>query len=310
LILTASLLLLASIGLRETYPKHLIHAHNRKLDAWRRVDRLQKWHSFSSYYGELSPPRPSRSEVVRGFITQTLTRPLHMLISEPIVALFSLYVAFCFALQYAFFVALPDVFARTYGFGLIEQGLAFLGLGVGVLGAFVGLVVREMYRKRSVGNAPKQTIHGWQYRPSGNSTSQACPENRLTIAFPAAAFLPAALFLFAFTCRPHISPFVPVIGLVLFGASIMLIFMSCNMYLSDCYGAQYGASAMAANTLLRYLCGFALPLVMGRMYDALGTQGATIVLGGVAIFLVWIPFGFWKFGKRLRSMSKYKVEGW
>lgn len=234
-----------------------------------------------------------------------------MLFSEPIVGLFSLYVAFCFALQYAFFVALPDVFARTYGFGLIEQGLAFIGLGVGVLATFVGLVIREVYKKRAVMD-PKRTSHGGQIRAPGTSTSavrQACPEDRLTIAFPATIFLPAALFLFAFTCKPNISPFVPTIGLVLFGASIMLIFMSCTGYLADCYGAQYGASAMAANTLLRYLSGFALPLVMGRMYDALGTQRATIVLGGVAILLVWIPFGFWKFGKRLRSTSKYKVEG-
>lgn len=231
---------------------------------------------------------------------------MHMLISEPIVALFSLYVAFCFALQYAFFVALPDIFARTYGFGLVEQGLAFLGLGVGVLAAFVGLVIREIRRKKS--DMDRNRIwHGGQY--CALRARPPRPEDRLTIAFPAAIFLPAALLLFAFTCKSHISSFIPIIGLVLFGASIMLIFMSCTQYLTDCYGAQFGASAMAANTLLRYLCGFALPLVMGRMYDALGTQWAAVLLGGVAILLVLIPFGFWRFGERLRSMSKYKIGG-
>ena len=60
-----------------------------------------------------------------------LLRPFHMLLTEPIVMFLSLYVGFDFAVLYAFFAALPLVFAETYDFAPHQTGLVFLALGLG-----------------------------------------------------------------------------------------------------------------------------------------------------------------------------------
>ena len=65
------------------------------------------------------------------FLRSTLTRPIHMAVVEPVVALFTLYIAINFSMLYAFFAAFPYVFATVYGFGIRSTGLTFLGLGVG-----------------------------------------------------------------------------------------------------------------------------------------------------------------------------------
>ena len=41
------------------------------------------------------------------------------------------------------------------------------------------------------------------------------------------------------------------------------------------------------------------------MYRALGTQWATSVLGFSAVFMIPIPFAFYKYGPKIRERSKY-----
>jgi hypothetical protein len=72
--------------------------------------------------------------------------------------------------------------------------------------------------------------------------------------------------------------------------------MACVMYLMDFYGPRYGASAMAANNLLRYLIGAAFPLGIGW---------ATSLLGFVQLALTPIPWLFYRYGPRLRERTKY-----
>jgi len=73
-------------------------------------------------------------------------RPLHMLIHEPVVCLFSLCknsphklesinrdsdIAFNFAVVYCFSASIPFVFKKHYGFRLQSQGLVFISLIIG-----------------------------------------------------------------------------------------------------------------------------------------------------------------------------------
>lgn len=64
-----------------------------------------------------SPPNagPQGAAAVRFLLTVTLLKPLRMLVTEPIVACVSLYVAFVFAVLFAFFEAFPIVFGGVYG---------------------------------------------------------------------------------------------------------------------------------------------------------------------------------------------------
>ena len=85
--------------------------------------------------------------------------------------------------------------------------------------------------------------------------------------------------------------------------------MSATLYLMDFYGPLYGASAMGANNIARYTLGFAFPLFVVQMYEGLGTGWATSLLGFVSLAMTPIPFAFYIWGPKLRSMSRYQRSG-
>ncbi|KAF4543072.1 Sugar transporter [Lasiodiplodia theobromae] len=268
---------------------------------------------------ETAASRASRAaKGTQVLLMNTIGRPVHMLVTEPIIGLFSLYVAFIFAMQYAFFAAFPWVFSNTYGFSLGAQGLTFLGLGVGCLIGFSAICGSNVWidkpraqrwRERQRQEQEVQPSPGMlEAGPKPRRTSPP-PEFALSIAFPGSVVLPVALFMFAWTARPSVHWIVPIVAETLFGVSNLLIFMACTLYLMNTYGPMYGASAMAACSLLRYILGAVFPLFILQMYEALGTGWATSLLGFVSIVLGFVPWGFVKWGEKLRGMSKYPCEG-
>ena len=62
----------------------------------------------------------------------TIIAPV-FLVTEPIVLLFALYISIVYATLYAFFAAFPIVFQQIRHFSPGEGGLAFLGVGAGVV---------------------------------------------------------------------------------------------------------------------------------------------------------------------------------
>lgn len=104
----------------------------------------------------LNMPPPSspldtapRWQKIKFLLTVTLFRPMHMLATEPIVGVYSLYTAFNFSILFAFFAAYPFVFRGVYGMNIWQSGLAFLGIGIGVCLAVVTtlLVDKVIYQK-------------------------------------------------------------------------------------------------------------------------------------------------------------------
>lgn len=65
------------------------------------------------------------------------------------------------------------------------------------------------------------------------------------------------------------------------------------------------ASAIAANTFCRSMVAASFPLFSRQMFENMGIQWAATLLGCLAICLVPIPVGFYFFGKKLRSKSKF-----
>ena len=65
------------------------------------------------------------------------------------------------------------------------------------------------------------------------------------------------------------------------------------------------ASAIAANTFLRSLFGAVFPLFATYMFDALGVNWASTLLGCIALLLVPIPVVFWRYGAKIRAKSKF-----
>lgn len=83
----------------------------------------------------------------------------------------------------------------------------------------------------------------------------------------------------------------------------MSIFLQALNYLVDAY-LMFAASAIAGNTFMRSLCGACFPLFASQMFNGLGIQWASTLLGCVAAVLIPIPVIFWRYGARIRSKSK------
>lgn len=65
------------------------------------------------------------------------------------------------------------------------------------------------------------------------------------------------------------------------------------------------ASAIAANTFLRSICGATFPLFAVYMFNGMGIEWASTLLGCVAAGLVPIPIVFYLYGGRIRKRSRF-----
>lgn len=61
----------------------------------------------------------------------SITRPLVMMLGEPMVFALAVYTSFAFAVIFVFFDVFPLIFQTVYGFDVQEVGLAYLSLLVG-----------------------------------------------------------------------------------------------------------------------------------------------------------------------------------
>ena len=86
----------------------------------------------------------------------------------------------------------------------------------------------------------------------------------------------------------------------------ILIYVPCNFYMLDVFGAKYGASSAGASSLSRYTLSAAFPLFATQMYEALGVRWATSLLGFIALAMAPIPWVFYRHGTRLRARSAYE----
>jgi multidrug resistance protein len=244
-------------------------------------------------------------KVLSTYVSKTLTRPMHMLLTEPIIAAFNAYSAFNFGLLYAFFAAFPYVFETEYGFDSLSTGLTFLGLGVGVIFAAIAIVLfsKKYYKPR----VQKAVAHN-DPKPAF-ATSRIPPEKRLPLAMVGGPCNIVGLFLFGWAAAYRVHWIVPTIAEGFFGFGNMLIFMSAMMFITDTYGPLYSASAMASNAILRYILGGTFPLFAVQMFRNLGPQSACTLLGCLSILGTCIPFALAAFGPRLRQNSGYKRDG-
>ncbi|QIX01081.1 hypothetical protein AMS68_006598 [Peltaster fructicola] len=232
------------------------------------------------------------SAQLKTLFTITLIRPLRMLCSEPIVILFSLYNAMGFSIMFSFFEAYPYVFESVYGFNTWQYGLTFLALGLGVvIAAATAIAVDRTYYTRHYKLAVAQ------------GRKQVDPEYRLLIGQIGSVGIPIGLFWFAWTSRSDIHWIVPTLAGIPFAWGNLCIFICGALYLIDVYGPLNGASAIAANGVLRYGMGAAFPLFVVQMYRALGIGWATSLLGFITVAMMPIPFIFFGFGPRIRARS-------
>ena len=267
---------LYSLPMKETYKKMILQRRAKKLG--------------------IPPPAkvgPTGAAAIKFLITVTLFRPIYMIFNEPIVFFFSIYTAYAFSVLFGFFAAFPIVFEGVYHFSPGFSGLTFLALGLGcVIGVPTSIIIsRIKYSKEYVNSIAEGRL------------GVVAPEHRLYAAMIGSFGLPLALFWFAWTARADIHWISPVLATIPFGN--ILIFTSAALYLVDVYGPLNGASALAANGLLRYLMGAVFPLFTVQMYKRLGIAWATSLFGFLSLLMLPIPWILFKYGKQIRAKSNF-----
>jgi multidrug resistance protein len=221
----------------------------------------------------------------------SLSRPWILLFMEPIVLLFSIYMAVIYGTLYMMFAAFPIVYQQDRGWSPGIGGLSFIGVMVGMMCAVVySLFDNKRYNK-----------------VADKHDNKAPPEARLPPAMIGSIALPVGLFWFAWTNYPSINWSVSIIGTAPFGFGMVLVFLAIMNYLIDAY-VIYAASVLAANSVLRSLFGAGFPLFTTYMYKNLGIHWASSIPAFLALACVPFPFLFYKYGEQIRMKCKYAAE--
>jgi len=248
----------------------------------------------------LHKPKISALDFLKTIVFITLMTPMKMLIVEPIVMVFSIYIAFVFAVLFGFFEAYPIIFRGSYNMTLGISGLAFLGVGVGLVFGTLFYVIIDRYKffyKNQDGTRGP--------RDDENNLILEAPETRLIICKVGAIALPPSLFWLGWSAQEHVHWICPVASGVLFGFGLILIFFSLVLYFSMAYPPLSLASALAANNLFRYILASVFPLFTVQMYQKLGIDWASSLFAFIALAMVPVPWIFEKWGAQLRNKSYY-----
>ncbi|KAK6391109.1 hypothetical protein LTR65_004866 [Meristemomyces frigidus] len=196
----------------------------------------------------------------RELVEKNLSRPMRMLFTEPIVLALSIYMAFVYGLLYLFLTFYPIVFQKIHGMNKGVGSLPYFGMILGELiaGLYMVLLQPSYNRKLAANN------------------NIPIPEWRMPPAIIGGVLFALGLFWFGWTgYRADIHWIAPTLSGLFTGFGIMSIFLQCLNYLIDSY-LMFAASAIAANTFLRSLCGAVFPLFATYMYEKDGSPGAKI----------------------------------
>ncbi|KAI0378286.1 MFS general substrate transporter [Hypomontagnella monticulosa] len=278
-IFTGVMLVLGLVFVPETYTPYLLI---------RRANKLSKI-TGKVYLSKLEAGKPKKTAA--SVFRTTITRPWVLLFFEPIVMALSIYSAIVYGILYLIFTAFPIVFQRERHWAQGIAGLSYLGIMVGQFFAMFFYIFLETRYRKLIAKDP----------------SKATPEARLTPAMIGGVLLPAGLFWFAWTTYSNIHYIVSIIGSSFFGFGQVLLFISLINYSIDAY-TVFAASALASSAILRALFGAAFPLFTPIMYQNLGVQWASSIPAFLALACTPMPFIFYRFGKWLRSRSRYAQE--
>ena len=160
----------------------------------------------------------------RELVTKNFSRPLRLLVTEPIVFLLSIYMAFIYGLLYLFFTAYPIVFEQIHGFNPGVSGLTYFGLILGQLSAGVYI-------------ASTQPAYNRKLDANGGVP---IPEWRLFPVILGGISFTAGLFWFGWSgYKPTTHWIVPTLSGILTGFGLLSIFLQSLNYLVDAYLMLY-----------------------------------------------------------------------
>ncbi|KAI5267435.1 putative MFS multidrug transporter [Aureobasidium subglaciale] len=226
----------------------------------------------------------SFSQVLR----TNITRPIVMLVTEPICMFWDIYVALVYGVLYLCFVAYPLAFQEERGWSSGMTGLAYCGIGVGAM----IIILAEPLLRRLINSHPKDL-----------KTGQVSPEAPVSIVCIGGVLLAIGQLWFAWTCTKDVHWIVPILAGIPFGAGNACVFIYAISYLVRSYDI-YAASAASGNAVLRSIVGGCLPLAGPSLYSTLGLRWGGTLLGLLEAACIPIPVIFYFYGHRIRARSR------
>ena len=128
------------------------------------------------------------------------------------------------------------------------------------------------------------------------------PEHRLPPMLVGAILLPVGFLLYGWTADKHVHWIAPILGTSITGISAALVMLPSENYLVDSYDL-YGASAIAANVILRATFGAILPLAGPPLYGNLGLGWGNSVLALIAVAFIPAVVLLMRYGEQIRNSS-------
>ncbi|KIJ65186.1 hypothetical protein HYDPIDRAFT_175204 [Hydnomerulius pinastri MD-312] len=229
----------------------------------------------------------ARAEIEKPGLTTLIKissiRPISLLLTEPTVLSFSLWIGFTWGVLFCFIDSISGEMESIYGFSVGERGTAFISITIGsIFGWFANMYQERLYRKY---------------------VDKKGPEARLCLALVAAFLLPTGMFVYAWTARPSIHWIVPLIGLTIFMTGAFIIYQVVFVYLADCYG-PYASSALAGQSMCRNLLASVFPLFTQQMYSRLTYKWANTLFALISIAMIPVPYILFIYGSAIRKRSK------
>ena len=201
----------------------------------------------------------------------------------------TIYSSLVYSILYLIFEAYPYSFQVIRGW---ESGIGSLPF-IAILG---GIVICCVYIAVDTKTRFQQALK--------RSGKMVLPEARLPPMIIGSIILPMGLFWFAWTSNPSISWVPQVLSGIFIGCGIFLVFLPSQIYIIDVYLLNAN-SALAASACARALMAAGFPLFATQMYERLGVDWATSLLGFICVVMIPFPVLFYMYGEKLRARGKY-----
>lgn len=223
----------------------------------------------------------------------TITRPIKLLFTHPMVIGLGSFMAFIYGFMYLMIVTFPTIFGNTYGFDKGTIGLMYLPMGIGfIIGCiYWTYIMQKVYNYLTLKN---------------NGVSK--PEFRLPCLLINTGFLiPLSLLWYGWSVEKKLHWIMPAIGTGIFGFSFCCVFQTLQAILID--SIKFAASAVAAAAVFRSFFGFGFPLFANIMYNKLGYGWSNTIFAIFAIILgLPFPILLFKYGERIRNHANLKMD--
>ena len=157
---------------------------------------------------------------LKELVTKNFSRPIRLLVTEPVVLLITLYMSFIYGLLYCFLTAYPLVFQGVHHIKPGVAGLPFFGMMIGIfcVAAYV-IFDSKSYNKKLAANG-----------------GMPVPEWRLPIVMVGGALFAIGLFWFGWTGYKESIPWiVPTLSGLFTGFGLLAIFIQLFNYIIDSY---------------------------------------------------------------------------